>query len=322
MNPLLEAFGVGLEDVHSQTLEGATRCHLGRNKERRAGRVGLAGLLGPCREGALAIPQKIATGRMLHLKRSRERSEGIPRNRVVLGGGEVFVSGRFARRWLEGRQCWEAIGNYEIIPTATATASAIILGRRFTAVRSGLLLVVGHDRSPGDSVALRGTSTLCAPSAYLHLSAAPAFLPWPRVRKTGIYGTYISGSVGDDEKLWLQDEKLWLPVQASWGEGGIGDYWSCCVVFHHINKPPRGKGRNLSAVHFTFSFYYRTFYFSHILLGCCFFSSNRSKAKSKHKHRSKSCYNVYMPSYVHQSQTQGIYTYITRCVTKRKTPTK
>ena len=107
------------------------------------------------------------------------------------------------------------------------------------------------------------------------------------------------------------------------GEGrGIGDYWSCCVVFHHINKPPRGKGRNLSAVHFTFSFYYRTFYFSHILLGCCFFSSNRSKAKSKHKHRSKSCYNVYMPSYVHQSQTQGIYTYITRCVTKRKTPTK
>ena len=105
------------------------------------------------------------------------------------------------------------------------------------------------------------------------------------------------------------------------GEGrGIGDYWSCCVVFHHINKPPRGKGRNLSAVHFTFHSR-STFYLSHIL-GCCFFSSNRSKAKSKHKHRSKSCYNVYMPSYVHQSQTQGIYTYITRCVTKRKTPTK
>ena len=79
---------------------------------------------------------------MLHLKRSRERSEGIPRNRVVLGGGEVVVSGRFARRWLEGRKCWEAIGNNEIIATPGATASAIFLGRRFTALRGRLLLVV------------------------------------------------------------------------------------------------------------------------------------------------------------------------------------
>ena len=111
------------------------------------------------------------------------------------------------------------------------------------------------------------------------------------------------------------------------GEGrGIGDYWSCCVVFHHINKPPRGKGRNLSAVHFTFSFYYRT---GTVL--STFHTSSLVVASSRAIDRKQSqninivlshvimyiCHRMFT-----RARRKAYYTYITRCVTKRKTPTK
>ena len=104
------------------------------------------------------------------------------------------------------------------------------------------------------------------------------------------------------------------------GGGGRG-HWRllvllCCFSSYQQTTEREGTQSFGCALHFfiLLPYRYRTFYFSHILLGCCFFSSNRSKAKSKHKHRSKSCYNVYMPSYVHQSHTQGIlYIHNTLC---------
>ena len=159
---------------------------------------------------------------------------------------------------------------------------------------------------------------ICSSAAPVRVYLPSIFWHRPRVRKTGIYGTYISGSGAMMRSFGYKMRSFgYKPV------GGRG-HWRllvllCCFSSYQQTTEREGTQSFGCALHFSFYF---LVYFSHTSLVVASFSSNRSKAKSKHKHRSKSCYNVYMPSYVHQSQTQGIYTYITRCVTKRKTPTK
>ena len=87
---------------------------------------------------------------------------------------------------------------------------------------------------------LRGTSTLCAPSAAPALLAAQSQEDW--------YLRYLdlhqrSGSSGDEgEKLWLQDEKLWLQASWGWGEGALATIGLAVLFF--IISTNRREGRD------------------------------------------------------------------------------